>query len=94
MYRIGLLIIGLLAASVPGFVGHGDFLREEPPKEDPLVEVAQALDQGRHWYAARLLQDLDGTQRQSPDALLLAAKAVLAHSPPDLRTLVEGRGHQ
>ncbi len=75
MYRLGFLIIGLLAASLPGFVGDGEALHEERKKEDPLVEAAQALDQGRHWYAARLLRDLDGAQRQSPDALLLAAKA-------------------
>ncbi len=75
MYRIGLLIIGLLAASVPGLVRDEAAPREEHAKEDPLVEVAQALDQGRHWYAVRLLQDLDGEQRHSPDALLLAAKA-------------------
>jgi len=79
MYRIGLLIIGLLAASVPGFVRDDASVREEhakgDSKGDPLVEVAQALDQGRHWYAVRLLQDLDGEQRHSPDALLLAAKA-------------------
>jgi soluble lytic murein transglycosylase len=75
MYRIGLLIIGLLAASVPGFFGDGEALREERGGDDPLVQVARALDQGRHWYAAQLLRNLDGAERQNPEALLLAAKA-------------------
>lgn len=76
MYRLGLLIAGMLAASLPHLVRDVGGARELSAKEeDPLVEVARALNQGRHWYAARLLRGLDGSQRQSPDAVLLAAKA-------------------
>ncbi len=78
MYRLGLLIAGLLAFGAPHLVKEpGAAARAEvrAKEEDPLVEVAKALNQGRHWYAARLLRDMDGTRRRSPDAVLLAARA-------------------
>jgi soluble lytic murein transglycosylase len=43
--------------------------------DDPLREVEEALDQGRHWYATRLLRDLNGSGSASPEATLLAARA-------------------
>ncbi|NIN72108.1 MAG: transglycosylase SLT domain-containing protein [Gemmatimonadetes bacterium] len=43
--------------------------------DDPLAEVAEALDQGRHWYATRLLRDLNGHDSATPEAALLYARA-------------------
>jgi tetratricopeptide (TPR) repeat protein len=44
-------------------------------RDDPLEQVMRALEQGRHWYATRLLRNLDGRDRRSPEASLLAARA-------------------
>ncbi len=46
-----------------------------PDFDDPLAAATAALEQGRHWYASRLLNELDGQRRQSPEAVLLAARA-------------------
>ncbi|MGD2217596.1 MAG: transglycosylase SLT domain-containing protein [Gemmatimonadales bacterium] len=43
--------------------------------DDPLAEVAEALDQGRHWHATRLLRDLNGQNSGTPEAELLSARA-------------------
>jgi soluble lytic murein transglycosylase len=70
MRRYGLHIACCLivAAPLPAWA-------EEPPRDDPLEAVALALDQGRHWYASRLLRNLDRSERGSPAASLLAARA-------------------
>jgi soluble lytic murein transglycosylase len=59
-----------LIVAAPGSLGP-----EMPDRDDPLREAAAALRQGRHWYATRLLRDLDGDSRASPEAVLLAARA-------------------
>ena len=70
MRRSGLFVACFLVLTTPALVGGGD-----PVRDDPLAEVAEALDQGRHWYAAELLRNLDGEDRSSPEASLLAARA-------------------
>ncbi len=70
MRRSGLFVACFLVLTTPALVGGGD-----PVRDDPLAEVAEALDQGRHWYAAELLRNLDGEERSSPEASLLAARA-------------------
>ncbi len=60
----------LLIVLAPATVGPGDVVRD-----DPLDEVAEALDQGRHWYATRLLRDLSRRVNGTPQAALLAARA-------------------
>jgi soluble lytic murein transglycosylase len=65
LYVASLLIIGAPASVGPGVIKH----------DDPLAEVAAALDQGRHWYATRLLSQLDGIALNSQEATLLAARA-------------------
>jgi len=70
MYRSGLLFACILTLGNPTIVGTG-----APVRDDPLTEVLTALDQGRHWYAARLLRGLNAGDSDSPAASLLAARA-------------------
>lgn len=70
MHRSGACLASLLILLAPTHAGP-----EGTVRDDPLERVAQALDQGRHWYATRLLRDLDGRDRGSPEATLLAARA-------------------
>jgi soluble lytic murein transglycosylase len=46
-----------------------------PDIDDTIAEVEQALDQGRHWYAAQLLRKLNGAALATPEGVLLAARA-------------------
>ncbi len=48
---------------------------ESAVRDDPLSAAARALDHGRPWHASRLLRDLDGPQRATPEATLLTARA-------------------
>lgn len=70
MRRTGFIVAGLLVLTAPALVGDAGTVRD-----DPLEEVVQALGQGRHWYASRLLRNLDRDDRRSPEASLLAARA-------------------
>jgi len=70
MHLSRLYVSCLLIAMVPIALGPGDSV-----DDDPLAEVAEALDQGRHWYAARLLRDLNGGASGTPAAVLLSARA-------------------
>lgn len=63
-------LAALLIAVFSAYAWRGDV-----PRDDPLDEVAEALAQGRHWYATRLLRKLDGPKRGRPEATLLAARA-------------------
>ncbi|MGD2153848.1 MAG: transglycosylase SLT domain-containing protein [Gemmatimonadales bacterium] len=70
MHLSRLYLSCLLIAMAPAALGPGD-----RADDDPLAEVAEALDQGRHWYATRLLRDLNGRDSRTPTAVLLAARA-------------------
>jgi soluble lytic murein transglycosylase len=70
MRRSRLYIASLLIVALPASAGEGSAVRG-----DPLDEVVVALDQGRHWYAARLLRTLERKERRTPEAALLAARA-------------------
>lgn len=70
MHLSRLYVSCLLIVVAPAALGP----REEVG-DDPLAEVAEALDQGRHWYATRLLRDLNGHDSATPEALLLYARA-------------------
>lgn len=70
MRRSRAFVASLLILLAPAQAGPEDGVRD-----DPLEDVVRALDQGRHWHATRLLQDLDGANRRSPEASLLAARA-------------------
>jgi soluble lytic murein transglycosylase len=59
-----------LIVVAPAALGPRDEVRD-----DPLAEVAEALDQGRHWYATRLLRDLNGHDSGMPEVMLLSARA-------------------
>lgn len=48
---------------------------ETTPPSDPYAEVIEALAQGRHWYARRLLSRLDRREADEPAAALLAGRA-------------------
>lgn len=71
MHGRTLYIGSLLLASVLG--GYASPL--DVPTPDPLQEVIEALSQGRHWYAARLLRRLSASQSPTPGTVLLAARA-------------------
>lgn len=70
MRRSGAYVASLLILLAPTHAGP-----EGAVRDDPLEQVVRALDQGRHWYATRLLRNLDGRDRRSPEAFLLAARA-------------------
>ena len=70
MRRSGIFVACFLTLVTPALWGS-----EDPPNDDPLAEVVAALDQGRHWYAARLLRNLGATSGSAFDASLLAARA-------------------
>jgi soluble lytic murein transglycosylase len=63
-------VVGFLIVAAPASLGPEGIV-----DDDPLAEVAEALDQGRHWYAARLLRDFRGPLAATPEAALLAARA-------------------
>jgi len=65
-----LLIASLLIAVAPTSVGTRGAM-----DDDPLNEARQAVEQGRHWHATRLLRDLARTSEVGPEATLLAARA-------------------
>jgi soluble lytic murein transglycosylase len=75
MHRSELFLAGLLAVTAPIFFGVDGAVRDTAVEDDPFTDVVLALDQGRHWYAARLLRDLNDGERSSPRAHLLAARA-------------------
>jgi hypothetical protein len=75
MHRPELFLAGFLAVTAPFFLGADGAVRDTVVEDDPFTDVVQALDQGRHWYAARLLRDLGVGQGSSPRAHLLAARA-------------------
>ncbi|UCF20439.1 MAG: transglycosylase SLT domain-containing protein [Gemmatimonadota bacterium] len=66
VYLVGLVLI----LTAPGTVDP-----ESAVGDDPLSAAARALEQGRPWHASRLLRELDDSQRGTPDATLLAARA-------------------
>ncbi len=70
MRRWQIIVFPILIAATPTAVAPGG-----PDRDDPLAAATAALEQGRPWYAARLLGELDGERRQSPEAVLLAARA-------------------
>jgi soluble lytic murein transglycosylase len=70
MHLSRLYVSCLLIVVAPAILGLWDGVRD-----DPLAEVAEALDQGRHWYATRLLRDLNGFDSGTPEASLLSARA-------------------
>ncbi|UCC71788.1 MAG: transglycosylase SLT domain-containing protein [Gemmatimonadota bacterium] len=70
MHLSRLYVVSLLVVAVPATVDP-----EGAVRDDPLEEVVEALDQGRHWHATRLLRDLNGRDSGTPDASLLAARA-------------------
>ena len=71
MRRSGVYLAALLLVAVPSTVGPARTLDHD----DPLDRVAEALQQGRHWHATRLLRDLDTAGRATPEAAMLAARA-------------------
>ncbi|UCC82630.1 MAG: transglycosylase SLT domain-containing protein [Gemmatimonadota bacterium] len=70
MHLSRLYVSCLLIVVAPAALG----LRAEVG-DDPLAEVAEALNQGRHWYATRLLRGLNGNDSATPEAALLYARA-------------------
>ncbi len=70
MHLSRLYVTCLLIILAPAALGLKDEVRD-----DPLAQVAEALDQGRHWYATRLLRDLNGHDSGTPEAMLLSARA-------------------
>jgi soluble lytic murein transglycosylase len=70
MRLLRLYVSCLLIVMTPAALSHGGGERD-----DPLAEVAAALDQGRPWYATRLLRDLNRRESATPEAVLLTARA-------------------
>ncbi len=70
MNNIGFYITLMWIILAPVFTGPGHALRD-----DTLEEAEEALAQGRHWYATRLLRNLNGEGRNSQRAMLLTATA-------------------
>ena len=60
----------LLILLIPGSAGLGG----DAPN-DPYDEVVEALAQGRHWYAKRLLSRIERRTAKEPVMVLLAARA-------------------
>ncbi len=70
MRRWRIIVLPILIAATPTALAPGG-----SDSDDPLAAANAALEQGRPWYAARLLSELDKQNRQSPEAVLLAARA-------------------
>ncbi len=89
MYRSGWYAAGLLILTFPAPLGTEGAVRLEP--DDPLEEIVEALDQGRHWYAARLLRKVNGGKELEPEASLLAARADAGRGAwPEVTRRLEG----
>ncbi len=65
-----IIVVPFLIAATPASVAPGG-----ADGDDPLAAATAALEQGRHWYATRLLRGLDGKSRESPEVVLLSARA-------------------
>lgn len=93
-----LIFASLLVTVVPASVGPGAAVRD-----DPLSRVREALEQGRHWQASRLLEEIEPLDAPGPEAVLLAARADAGrgiwrrvaerlHDQPWLDTVANGEG--
>lgn len=71
MFRASALVFSLLYLASPALAGHA---AGPDDGTGPFERILEALEQGRHWYAARLLRDI-GVDTGDPRATLLAARA-------------------